>query len=183
MSIPSDITDDTLASSLVPVQCASLAQTHNRWSPAIFFKGEKKEKGRRKSFTSILDVTHTDINTHIHTYMHTQHTDTHRHTDIQTYRQTEELLILMTLGDFSGVVCQSLRRPKRWPCWWLGRGNLQASNLEKGATGREGTLLRIWVRSPKSCRRNLKSTRGPIPLSNEVGIYYPATREYPVSKI
>ena len=39
MSVPIDITDDTLASSLVPVQCASLAP------PALFKKGEE---GRKK---------------------------------------------------------------------------------------------------------------------------------------
>ena len=39
MSVPIDITDDTLASSLVPVQRASLAP------PALFKKGEE---GRKK---------------------------------------------------------------------------------------------------------------------------------------
>ena len=38
MSVPIDITDDTLASSLVPVQCASLAP------PALFKKGRRQKK-------------------------------------------------------------------------------------------------------------------------------------------
>ena len=52
MSVPIDITDDTLASSLVPVQCASLA-------PPALLEGEKKEERKREKFYIYLDVTHT----------------------------------------------------------------------------------------------------------------------------
>ena len=48
-----DITDDTLASSLVPVQCASLAP------PALGLKREKTEGRKREKFDIYLDVTHT----------------------------------------------------------------------------------------------------------------------------
>ena len=58
MSVPIDITDDTLASSLVPVQCASLAP------PALFKKGEE---GRKKK-----DVLHLS-----RCYTHTHHFVTH----------------------------------------------------------------------------------------------------------
>ena len=60
MSVPIDITDDTLASSLVPVQCASLAP------PALFKKGEE---GRKKK-----DVLHLSrCYTHTHRPLcHTQ---------------------------------------------------------------------------------------------------------------
>ena len=53
MSVPIDITDDTLASSLVPVQCASLAP------PALGLKREKTEGRKREKFYIYLDVTHT----------------------------------------------------------------------------------------------------------------------------
>ena len=48
-----DITDDTPASSLVPVQCASLAP------PALGLKREKTEGRKREKFYIYLDVTHT----------------------------------------------------------------------------------------------------------------------------
>ena len=55
MSVPIDITDDTLASSLVPVQCASLAP------PALVFRLERErtEGRKREKFYIYLDVTHT----------------------------------------------------------------------------------------------------------------------------
>ena len=57
MSVPIDITDDTLASSLVPVQCASLAP------PALFKKGEE---GRKKKEVLHLSrcYTHTGFTNH-----------------------------------------------------------------------------------------------------------------------
>ena len=58
MSNPIDITDDTMASSLVPVQCASLA-------PPALLEREKKEKRKRRSFTSTQM-----LHTHRHTRAH-----------------------------------------------------------------------------------------------------------------
>ena len=57
MSVPIDITDDTLASSLVPVQCASLA-------PSALFK--KGEEGRKKKEVLHLSrcYTHTGFTNH-----------------------------------------------------------------------------------------------------------------------
>ena len=54
MIVPIDITDDTLASSLVPVQCASLAP------PALFKKGEE---GRKKKEVLHLSRCHTHTHT------------------------------------------------------------------------------------------------------------------------
>ena len=54
MSVPIDITDDTLASSLVPVQCASLAPPATR-----FKKGEDRRKKKRKVLHLLRCYTHT----------------------------------------------------------------------------------------------------------------------------
>ena len=80
MSIPIDITDDTLASSLVPVQCASLAP------PALFKKGRRQKKKKEVLHLSrCYTHTHTPgragktlkgkrkkkAETHTHTHTHT----------------------------------------------------------------------------------------------------------------
>ena len=57
MSVPIDITDDTLASSLVPVQCASLAP------PALFKKGRRQKKKKEVLHLSRC-YTHTHSLTH-----------------------------------------------------------------------------------------------------------------------
>ena len=54
MSVPIDITDDTLASSLVPVQCASLAPPATRVK-----KGEDRRKKKRKVLHLLRCYTHT----------------------------------------------------------------------------------------------------------------------------
>ena len=53
MSVPIDITDDTLASSLVPVQRASLAP------PALFKKGEEGRKKKKEILHLSRCYTHT----------------------------------------------------------------------------------------------------------------------------
>ena len=53
MSVPIDITDDTLASSLVPVQCASLAPPAEIRSFTCVQMETTWKKPRNRSFTSV----------------------------------------------------------------------------------------------------------------------------------
>jgi len=55
MSVPIDITDETLASSFVPVQCASLAPPALKITTLV----RRREKRQKEKFYIYSDVTHT----------------------------------------------------------------------------------------------------------------------------